>query len=238
MRSGLRHPGGNAEPRAIRGLHRHRWTICHPEEAAKLHPAHERREELALRANLAKLPANPAASVEPLTTEEEAELVGETRFGKYGEMHWTRLSTHRRIEAATAAWDERELIELWAVHDIAYHRNNLLLHSSPVAHRQHFATETPSHVNAVAGPSMAELERTLRGTTWTIGALAQLVMRHFAFPRAAEFAEWRDRQERRALSLEALDLTNIGRNDPCPCDSGEKFKRCHGARLTAGSGRA
>ena len=21
----------------------------------------------------------------------------------------------------------------------------------------------------------------------------------------------------------------VGRNDPCPCDSGKKFKRCHGA---------
>jgi hypothetical protein len=23
---------------------------------------------------------------------------------------------------------------------------------------------------------------------------------------------------------------NVGRNDPCPCGSGQKFKRCHGAR--------
>jgi hypothetical protein len=25
-----------------------------------------------------------------------------------------------------------------------------------------------------------------------------------------------------------LDLSSVGRNDPCPCGSGEKFKRCHG----------
>ncbi|MFT0211055.1 SEC-C metal-binding domain-containing protein [Pseudomonas sp. F1_0610] len=24
-------------------------------------------------------------------------------------------------------------------------------------------------------------------------------------------------------------LKNIGRNDPCPCGSGSKFKKCHGA---------
>jgi preprotein translocase subunit SecA len=23
----------------------------------------------------------------------------------------------------------------------------------------------------------------------------------------------------------------IGRNDPCPCGSGQKFKKCHGAAL-------
>jgi preprotein translocase subunit SecA len=25
------------------------------------------------------------------------------------------------------------------------------------------------------------------------------------------------------------DWTNVGRNDPCPCGSGKKFKKCHGA---------
>jgi preprotein translocase subunit SecA len=27
------------------------------------------------------------------------------------------------------------------------------------------------------------------------------------------------------------DWTNVGRNDPCPCGSGKKFKKCHGAGL-------
>lgn len=26
-----------------------------------------------------------------------------------------------------------------------------------------------------------------------------------------------------------LDFTGVGRNDPCPCGSGKKFKKCHGA---------
>jgi preprotein translocase subunit SecA len=26
-----------------------------------------------------------------------------------------------------------------------------------------------------------------------------------------------------------MDFTNVGRNDPCPCGSGKKFKKCHGA---------
>lgn len=28
---------------------------------------------------------------------------------------------------------------------------------------------------------------------------------------------------------EGIDLSKIGRNDPCPCGSGKKFKKCHGA---------
>ena len=27
----------------------------------------------------------------------------------------------------------------------------------------------------------------------------------------------------------AVDWSNVGRNDPCPCGSGKKFKKCHGA---------
>jgi preprotein translocase subunit SecA len=26
----------------------------------------------------------------------------------------------------------------------------------------------------------------------------------------------------------AADFEHVGRNDPCPCGSGRKFKRCHG----------
>ena len=32
-------------------------------------------------------------------------------------------------------------------------------------------------------------------------------------------------------SLEGVDLSKIGRNDPCPCGSGKKFKKCCGANL-------
>jgi preprotein translocase subunit SecA len=29
----------------------------------------------------------------------------------------------------------------------------------------------------------------------------------------------------------SVDWSNVGRNDPCPCGSGKKFKKCHGANL-------
>lgn len=31
-----------------------------------------------------------------------------------------------------------------------------------------------------------------------------------------------------AAALEGKDWSNVGRNDPCPCGSGKKFKKCHG----------
>ncbi len=34
-----------------------------------------------------------------------------------------------------------------------------------------------------------------------------------------------------AAAAGPADFTNVGRNDPCPCGSGKKFKKCHGASL-------
>ncbi len=34
-----------------------------------------------------------------------------------------------------------------------------------------------------------------------------------------------------ALAGAGKDWSNVGRNDPCPCGSGKKFKKCHGATL-------
>jgi preprotein translocase subunit SecA len=31
-----------------------------------------------------------------------------------------------------------------------------------------------------------------------------------------------------ARSVDGKDWSNVGRNDPCPCGSGKKFKKCHG----------
>jgi preprotein translocase subunit SecA len=37
--------------------------------------------------------------------------------------------------------------------------------------------------------------------------------------------------ERRAPAAAGLDTPPAGRNDPCPCGSGKKYKKCHGQGL-------
>jgi preprotein translocase subunit SecA len=32
-----------------------------------------------------------------------------------------------------------------------------------------------------------------------------------------------------ATTASAADVPRVGRNDPCPCGSGKKYKNCHGA---------
>jgi uncharacterized protein YecA (UPF0149 family) len=35
-------------------------------------------------------------------------------------------------------------------------------------------------------------------------------------------------QARRRIALAAGAVPRVGRNDPCPCGSGKKYKQCHG----------
>jgi uncharacterized protein len=61
------------------------------------------------------------------------------------------------------------------------------------------------------------------------------VARHQAFvdriaPAARNIhAYWLARRAPRARLRQLNKAPDPGRNDPCPCGSGKKFKRCHGA---------
>ena len=47
--------------------------------------------------------------------------------------------------------------------------------------------------------------------------------------REAHLASWQTRiQERLASVASSRTIAKMGRNEPCPCGSGVKYKRCHG----------
>jgi preprotein translocase subunit SecA len=52
-------------------------------------------------------------------------------------------------------------------------------------------------------------------------ALSNVQYEHAGFDEAQDFAA-------AAADVSGLDFSNVGRNDPCPCGSGKKFKQCHG----------
>jgi preprotein translocase subunit SecA len=54
-----------------------------------------------------------------------------------------------------------------------------------------------------------------------LDALSNLQFEHAGFDEAQDFAA-------AAAEIAGLDLSKVGRNDPCPCGSGKKFKQCHG----------
>jgi uncharacterized protein YecA (UPF0149 family) len=47
--------------------------------------------------------------------------------------------------------------------------------------------------------------------------------------QASEGYQQRDTESAGAETHVHGDFANAGRNDPCPCGSGKKYKKCHGA---------
>ena len=52
-------------------------------------------------------------------------------------------------------------------------------------------------------------------------------------PDAGAPAPVKANQTRNRAPVVKSDLEKVGRNEPCPCDSGKKYKQCHGRAITA-----
>jgi hypothetical protein len=78
------------------------------------------------------------------------------------------------------------------------------------------------------GPGKKWVREALLFTAWVYGQIFDLWAEHFELP---DLESWRRRWRllnARCRTLDpALGTRGVGRNDPCPCGSGFKFKRCH-----------
>jgi hypothetical protein len=77
------------------------------------------------------------------------------------------------------------------------------------------------------GPSKRWVAQALIVTGWMYGQVFDLAAEHFGMPG---IEGWRDLWKLLSARCKALrqeDVRGVGRNDPCPCGSGFKFKRCH-----------
>jgi preprotein translocase subunit SecA len=159
-----------------------------------------------------------------------------------------RSNEPRRAELVSflldAAGDFRD--ELAAAIDQALRENNELRRARPMSFYGGMAmtmyvwspsaprlgVQAEQHTQAVmtarneANRRLVELEYTAHGilagahlTNVSVEGLGEAELERV---RAASFALQRRRLER------AQALGKIGRNEPCPCGSGKKFKRCHG----------
>ncbi len=61
----------------------------------------------------------------------------------------------------------------------------------------------------------------------TIGSVPQPLLA--SHEEMGQFAEAKTPAEKKAGAVEQVTTPRVGRNDPCPCGSGKKFKKCHGA---------
>jgi SEC-C motif/HNH endonuclease len=84
----------------------------------------------------------------------------------------------------------------------------------------------PGHVVAITTERLAFLDPNRTGPLALTGAGAESIL-HFTGPITTALFTVGD--ESGALHIPATRGPKTGRNDPCPCGSGLKFKKCHGS---------
>lgn len=90
-------------------------------------------------------------------------------------------------------------------------------------------SETEKRLVYVLGPSNDNMREALVSGMWCLELLGDIVTRHFdnvptekqAALRIALKGCWESLQD-------PLVMKDLGRNDPCPCGGGQKYKYCHG----------
>ncbi|HEX4033218.1 MAG TPA: DUF5677 domain-containing protein [Solirubrobacteraceae bacterium] len=205
------------------------WTRTHPDVAVRNFDEHERFDMLHTLDIARKHPQ--FGEIPALSEEGTAELTRlRKRFDPQRGGGWTRLSLYQRLKQSEHAWpDEPDRLSVWAWYEIAHYRHNTYLHTTPWALSQTFkGVQDDTTAIFRAGPSDEMVGASLYAGAWTITAASNLVLNHFHAPDVEEFALAciRDINTMRPMSPE--QLAHVGRNDLCPCESGRKFKRCHG----------
>ena len=157
-------------------------------------------------------------------------------FGEHGQRLWTG---HRHLaellHAIEDQWQgEHGRRQLWEFFQVAHRDNNLMLHSGAWSLERAARTQTTENAGEVelnfqTGPTSGRVGPALFGGFWTFLQTFSLLMDHFDIPERQALNELHERGEAAFKKLSDEQMKGAGRNDPCPCGSGRKFKRCHGA---------
>lgn len=204
------------------------WIHRDPDLAEKRLEQHRRHSRM-ITSDLAKkhpqLAAVPGIN-ETFTEEERKTLDG--LYTKHGTKPWSAIILHERLKLIEDQWaDYGGASVLWFMHDIAHRANNNSLHVSSASIAAVIGTPVGDEGQTFnLGPSGEMVDPTLWCAAWCFSQTVGLVLNHFQFDIDVD-------ERARALSLGAFirlsaeDVKGVGRNVPCPCGSGLKFKRCH-----------
>lgn len=206
------------------------WVHAHPDEAASRFEKHSRHTAVVFTDALERQNwlQDDEERLAPADQDERDELV--KMFGLYGERLWTG---HRNlpdlVDAIDSQWtDETSRAELHAYLDVANRFHNKLLHATSTALHAAARESSSTAVTFISGPSGQLVPQALFSVHWTLGQTFSLIIDRFNIPDRDDF-ERRYGAARRAFThLAPEDTRGVGRNDPCPCGSTLKFKKCHG----------
>jgi len=202
------------------------WIADNPERAVERFEQHGDHSRMVLADALQKHPGfMPAEKLPDVDPQERSEL--DKLFGSFGHKSWTSVSLYERVNSIEHYWGEGSLREqLHFVRDIVHRDNNQLLHVSYHSVNQVIRGSSPEEggLSLKLGPGGEYLDRALHGSWWIYSQSVGLLIDHFELPEHEALGELAPNFYR----LDDDEIRTVGRNDPCPCGSGKKFKRCHG----------
>jgi SEC-C motif-containing protein/uncharacterized protein DUF5677 len=174
------------------------------------------------------------AAVKPLDDDDLKALNND--FGRYGEFMWTGHSNMRNlISEIEDQWEsERAKKELWTFFKIAHHDNNQLLHSTVSGMARSLVHRDREGIRVWNGPATTSIDKALFGAYFAFLNLLTLGFDRFELKGREELDEMVKEHQFVFVRLTDADKVGVQRNDPCPCGSGKKFKKCHEDRATSG----
>jgi hypothetical protein len=203
------------------------WVATDGESAECCYADHLEHGRMLLADAVAKYPEYYAEIELPdFDPDERKRLDGD--YGKFGHRSWTKVNLHERVSLVEHHWtDEVGRSTLHFFHDIAHRENNQTLHVSSATLGKNLKFYD-GELGLTVGPREDMVDRALFGAFWILDSTVGLLLDRFGIDldeetRVAIFSA------RDFISLSEEQIRDTGRNDPCPCGSGIKFKRCHGS---------
>ena len=158
-------------------------------------------------------------------------------FGRYGEKSWTTKDIYTIVGEIEKLWPDEATAkrELHGFYSLGHRINNQKLHNTSLslnaaAQVHRFDEEGQPIIRLSASPTLDEspMIRALYGALFTYGRNTRLLISESG-GNVEEFDAFYAAQINTLSKLAPSKRHELGRNDPCPCESGKKYKHCHGA---------
>lgn len=142
---------------------------------------------------------------------------------------WMQVGMDKVVESIECCWrtekGRQQLLEVANLIKLIGDRHS---HVGSIDTVTKLSTGTEGQLNVNLGPSGKEwVPMVLTLSAWVYGQIFDLWAEHFELP---DLDSWRGRWQlllARCQTVSRDVARGTGRNDPCPCGSGFKFKRCH-----------
>ncbi len=141
---------------------------------------------------------------------------------------WMQLGMDKVIASIESCWKteqgKKQLFQVARLMKLVGDRQS---HVGAIDTASRLSTGDEYQLTLHMGPQRKWVPMALVLSAWVYGQIFDLWADHFRLP---DLESWRRRWNvliARCARLDKKKVAGVGRNDPCPCGSGFKFKRCH-----------